>query len=102
MTTALYRHSNIYIQFAGKSYGQTQKARSKAVFDGDLGKSGSQSAGRDSFQKLVRVALGNAGLTASHLMRRLRTGEISYSDFFKESEKLSLEELESLTRLLIE
>jgi len=102
LTTALYRHSNIYIQFAGKSYGQTQKARSKAVFDGDLGKSGSQSAGRDSFQKLVRVALGNAGLTASHLMRRLRTGEISYSDFFKESEKLSLEELESLTRLLIE
>jgi len=102
LTTALYRHSNTYIQFAGRSYGQTQKARSKAVLDGDLGKSGSQSAGRDSFQKLVRVALGNAGLTASHLMRRLRTGEISYSDFFKESEKLSLEELESLTRLLIE
>ena len=103
LTTALYRHSNTYIQFAGKPYGQTQKARSKAVLDGDLGKSGSQSAGRDSFQKLVsEVALGNAGLTASHLMRRLRTGEISYSDFFKESEKLSLEELESLTRLLIE
>jgi DNA invertase Pin-like site-specific DNA recombinase len=33
------------------------------VLDGDLGKSGSQSAGRDSFQKLVsEVALGNAGL----------------------------------------
>src|SRR5213595_714048 len=31
LTTALYRHSNTYIQFAGKSYGQTQKARSKAA-----------------------------------------------------------------------
>src|SRR5438034_11150948 len=78
LTTALYRHSNIYIQFAGKSYGQTQKARSKAVFDGDLGKSGSQSAGRDSFQKLVsEVSPGNAGLTASELMRRLMTGVIN-------------------------
>src|SRR5437899_7675334 len=72
LTTALYRHSNTYIQFAGKPYGQTQKARSKAVLDGDLGKSGSQSAGRDSFQKLVsEVALGNAGLVMGLEVSRL-------------------------------
>ncbi len=41
-------------------------------------------------------------MNANDLMRRLRAGEISYSDFFKESEKLSLEELQSLTSLLIE
>ena len=41
-------------------------------------------------------------MTANDLMRRLRASEISYADFFKESEKLSLEELQSLTSLLIE
>src|SRR5713101_8350430 len=41
-------------------------------------------------------------MTANDLMRRLRASEISYSEFFKESEKLSLEELQSLTSLLIE
>jgi DNA invertase Pin-like site-specific DNA recombinase len=42
------------------------------VLDGDLGKSGSQSAGRDSFQKLVsEVALGNAGLVMGLEVSRL-------------------------------
>jgi len=31
LTSAFYRHNNHYIRFAGKSYGQTQKARSKTA-----------------------------------------------------------------------
>src|SRR5260370_6268503 len=42
------------------------------VLDSDLGKSGSQSAGRDSFQKLVsEVALGKAGLVMRLAVSRL-------------------------------
>ncbi len=42
------------------------------VLDSDLGKSGSQSAGRDGFQKLVsEVALGNAGLVMGLEVSRL-------------------------------
>src|SRR5258707_13419157 len=42
------------------------------VLDSDLGKSGSQSAGRDGFQKLVsEVALGKAGLVMGLEVSRL-------------------------------
>jgi hypothetical protein len=41
-------------------------------------------------------------MTAYELMRRLRADEIDYREFVKESEELSLEELQALTPLLIE
>ena len=41
-------------------------------------------------------------MTANELMRRLRAGEIDRAEFIKESEKLSLEELQALTPQLIE
>ena len=41
-------------------------------------------------------------MTANELMRRVRAGEIDRAEFVKESEKLSLEELQALTRLLME
>ena len=41
-------------------------------------------------------------MTANELMRRLRANEIDYREFVKESEELSLEELQALTPLLIE
>ena len=41
-------------------------------------------------------------MTALDLMHRFRSGEIDHNEFVQHSEKLPLEELQSLTPLLIE